>query len=339
MPPPRLYCDFFGLRERPFTLVPDPDAIFWSEQHRRAYMILEYALMSRAPVTLITGEIGAGKTTLVQALLRGAGEDVTIGLVSNAQGSRGDVLSWALASLGIPAPSEDYVRKFQALEAFLISEYAAGRRVVLIFDEAQNLSAEGIEQLRLLTNVNSGKDELIQLVLVGQPELRQMVLDPSLRQLAQRITAAFHLGPMEKADVRAYLAHRMRAAGGAGTEFSIRAADAIHEATGGVPRLVNQLADFALLYAWSADRPKIGIETVRAVQKDEVFFWQASRDEAAAAADPKADPEAGGAPAEEAADERREGRPVWRHGGGMDDLERDRLRARVNRLRKGMDRS
>ena len=314
---PRLYCEFFGLRERPFTLVPDPDAIYWSEQHRRAFMILEYALMSRAPITLITGEIGAGKTTLVQALLRQVGGEVTIGLVSNAQGSRGEVLGWVLASLGVPKPEGGYVAMFQALESFLLSEYAAGRRVAMIFDEAQNLSAEGIEELRLLTNINSGKDELIQLILVGQPELRQMVLDPSLKQLAQRITAAFHLGPMEKDGVRAYLAHRMRAAGGTGNEFSITAADAIYEATGGVPRLVNQLADFALLYAWSSERRKIGIETIRAVQKDEVFFWQASREEAIAAEETAAKAEA----------------PEWRMPPPSTEGERGRVKARLNRLR------
>lgn len=150
--------------------------IYWSPSHRRAFSILEFGIMSRAPITLITGEIGAGKTTLLQALLNRIEEDVTIGLVSNAQGGRGELLQWILNSLGLPVDEDtSYVAMFQKLRDFMVEEYADGRRVILIFDEAQNLSLEGLEELRMLTNVNSNKDELVQLILVGQPELRDMV--------------------------------------------------------------------------------------------------------------------------------------------------------------------
>ena len=278
-----LYAEFFGLDARPFTLVPDPSFLYWSEQHKRAFLVLEFGIMSRAPITLITGEIGSGKTTLVQELLRRISEQVTIGLVSNAQGSRGEILRWVLHALGLSAPAgggqSDYVEMFQTLQEFLVDEYAQGRRVALIFDEAQNLSPEGLEELRMLTNINSGKDELIQLILVGQPELRAMVLAPSMRQLAQRVAASFHLERMGGAMVRAYIAHRLRRAGGTGEEFTTEACDAVHAATQGVPRLVNQLCDFAMLYAWSADTPQVTDETVESVLADGVFFGGRSLNE------------------------------------------------------------
>ena len=278
-----LYAEFFGLDARPFTLVPDPSFLYWSEQHKRAFLVLEFGIMSRAPITLITGEIGSGKTTLVQELLRRISDQVTIGLVSNAQGSRGEILRWVLHALGLPAPSgggqADYVEMFQTLQEFLVDEYAQGRRVALIFDEAQNLSPEGLEELRMLTNINSGKDELIQLILVGQPELRRMVLAPSMRQLAQRVAASFHLERMGAGMVHAYIAHRLRRAGGTGEEFTPEACDAVHAATQGVPRLINQLCDFAMLYAWSANTALVTDETVENVLADGVFFGGRSLDD------------------------------------------------------------
>lgn len=268
-----LYVDFFGLRERPFTLVPDPSYLYWSPQHRRAFAVLEFGIMSRAPITLVTGEIGAGKTTLLQALLGKIEEEVTIGLISNAQGGRGELIQWILNALSVEiSPGASYVQMFQVLQDFLIEEYAAGRRVILIFDEAQNLSIEGLEELRMLTNVNSNKDELVQLILVGQPELRDMVRGPKMRQLAQRVAASFHLKVMDAETLTGYVAHRLRVAGGSGEEFTREACALIYEHTGGVPRLVNQLCDFAMLYAWSGEQHRITEETVAQVIEDGVFF-------------------------------------------------------------------
>ena len=274
-----LYAPFFGLRERPFNLVPDPDFIFWSAQHRRAFTVLEYGILSQAPITLVTGEIGSGKTTLVQALLASLGDDLTVGLVSNAQGGRGDLLSWVLGALGIEVPTgTPYAEMFGILQRFLVQEYADGRRVALIFDEAQNLSAEGIEELRMLTNINTGKDELVQLILVGQPELRDIVRGPGMRQLAQRVAAAFHLGSMDADTVAEYIAHRLRHVGGTGEEFAPEAAAQIAEVSGGVPRLVNQLADMAMVYAWSNNLREIGPEIVEAMLADGLFIWDSPED-------------------------------------------------------------
>jgi type II secretory pathway predicted ATPase ExeA len=268
-----IYTTHFGLRERPFTLVPDPDFLFWSEHHRRAYGMLEYGLLTRAPITLVTGEVGAGKTTLLQHLLRSIEEDVSIGLISNAHGDRGELLRWVLLALGQTAESQDtYVDLFGRFQQYLISEYAAGRRIILIFDEAQNLSRESLEELRMFTNINAGKDELLQLVLVGQPELRDMVRRPDLTQFAQRVAAAVHLPAMDVGMVRDYIRHRLEVAGGAGDIFALSAADAIYEATGGVPRLINQLCDLCMVYAYSRDQKRVLRLNVQQVLDDGVFF-------------------------------------------------------------------
>ncbi|WP_109465535.1 ExeA family protein [Albibacillus kandeliae] len=272
------YLSYFGLNQRPFTLLPDPEFLYWSDQHRRGYAVLEYGIMSRAPITILTGEIGAGKTTLLQKLLGQVEAGVTIGLISNAQGNRGEILQWVLNALDVQFDQNaSYVQNFQKLQDFLVDEYAQGRRVILVFDEAQNVSIEGLEELRMLTNINSNKDELIQLILVGQPELRDLIRDPRMNQLAQRVAASFHLNRMSKDGTQAYIEHRMRTAGGTGNEFTSEAAELIFKATNGVPRLINQLCDFGLLYAWTDDSREVEERLIRSVLDDGTFFWADSR--------------------------------------------------------------
>ncbi|MEE3070374.1 MAG: AAA family ATPase [Pseudomonadota bacterium] len=269
-----MYAGHFGLKERPFTLLPDPDFIYWSPQHKRAYSVLEIGLLSRAPITLITGAVGSGKTTLLRRLLEHVDDELTVGLISNAQGGRGELMRWTLNAFGVPIPDQnaDYVQLFQTFVDFLLDEYSQGRRVVLIIDEAQNLSAEGLEELRMLTNVNSNKDELVQLVLVGQPELRAMVLEHGLRQLAQRVAASFHLERMSAKAVQDYIQHRLRRAGGTGSEITPDAVERIYLHTSGTPRLINQLADLSMMYAWTDDATVVTSETVESVIRDGVFF-------------------------------------------------------------------
>lgn len=266
------YTSFFGFSERPFTLLPDPDFLFWSDQHKRAYTVLEYGIASRAPLTVVTGEIGAGKTTLIQRLLATLDEDITIGLISNAQGGRGDLLRWVLYALNVEVGSDDdYITLFKRFLNFVVGQYAEGRHVVLVIDEAQNLTVETLEELRMLTNVNSNKDELLQLILVGQPELRTVISSPMLVQFAQRISVTYHLRPLDENDTRAYIQHRLRHVGGTGDEFSTYAIKRIYVESGGVPRLVNKLCDLALVYAAASDRKVVGIELVRELVADGVF--------------------------------------------------------------------
>ncbi|WP_424971863.1 ExeA family protein [Dinoroseobacter sp. S76] len=268
-----LYSDYFGLRERPFKLLPDPDFLFWSKIHKRAYAVMEYGILSSAPITVVTGEVGAGKTTLLQRLLRSIDDMVTIGLISNAQGGRGELLKWVLNALSVPSePTDDYVELFQRLQDFLVSEYAEGRRVIIIIDEAQNLSSEGLEELRMLTNINSNKDEVLQLVLVGQPQLRKMIMHPDLQQFAQRVSAFYHIPAMDRETVGEYVAHRMKHAGGTGTEFTDQSLDRIYQASEGVPRLVNKLCDFALLYTATENRQVVTASAVDEVLSDGIFI-------------------------------------------------------------------
>lgn len=264
-----LYNTHFGFRERPFSLSPDPDFLFWSPAHKRAFTVLEYGLATHAPLTVVTGEVGTGKTTLIQALLSRLDEDLTVGLISNAQGDRGDLLRWILNALDVRVDaSEDYVFLFQRFVDFVLNEYSEGRRVVLIIDEAQNLGADMLEELRMLTNVNSGKDELLQLVLLGQPELRQLIRQPQLRQFAQRVSATYHLNPMDLPTTRAYIRHRLTHVGGTGDEFTPGAVRHIFEEAEGIPRVINKLCDLALVYASSADHDKVGLPTIRELVGD-----------------------------------------------------------------------
>lgn len=268
-----IYTGYFGLSARPFAISPDPDMLFWSMTHRRAYSLMEYAIVTRAPITLVTGEVGAGKTLLVQHLLRNVGDDVIFGLVSQVRGKAEDVLPWVLLALGEPAePHDSMVDLFSRFEERLIREYAAGRRVVLVFDEAQNLSDQALEQVRTLTNMNTGTDELLQVFLVGQSGLQDRIMGSSLQPLAQRIGAACHLPAMDAQTTGEYVRHRLKAVGGKEEIFTEDAVDLVHERTGGLARLVNQLCDFSMVYAFSKGNPQIDRMTVMQVINDGVFF-------------------------------------------------------------------
>jgi general secretion pathway protein A len=264
-----IYTAHFGLAERPFTLLPDPDFLYWSESHARAYAMLEYGMLTHAPITVITGEIGAGKTTLLRHLLRQLPEDITVGLISNAQGNRGELLHWVLMALGVTTDmGASYVQLFAQFQDFLIEEYASGRRTMLIFDEAQNLSVETLEELRMFSNINADKDELLQLVLVGQPELRDLIAQPRLVQFAQRVAAEYHLPGMTAEGVRDYIHHRLAVAGADREIFTPAACECVHLASRGVPRLVNQICDYALVYAFTDGRDTVDAGVIEQVVTD-----------------------------------------------------------------------
>jgi type II secretory pathway predicted ATPase ExeA len=274
-----IYTEYFGLNARPFTLVPDPDFLFWSPSHKRAYAMLEYGIVTCAPITLITGEVGSGKTTILHHLLKKIDTGIRIGLVSNAQGPRGELLRWVLMALDQKTGPEDtYVDLFEKFQLYLIDEYARGNRVVIIFDEAQNLGREALEELRMFTNINSNKDELLQLGLVGQPELRDMVRRPDLRQFAQRVVANFHLEAMDSRTVQAYIQHRLQKAGATKSIFNRPACELVYENTGGIPRLVNQLCDLAMVYTFTNNQKIVTARIVQQVLDDGAFFGAGAYD-------------------------------------------------------------
>jgi len=267
-----MYEEFYGLTEKPFSIQPDPSFLYWGRGHRLAYAMLEYGVVNQAGISVITGEIGCGKTTLVHRLLDQLSDTHTVALLSNIQAGRGELLSWVLMGFGEPYVGKTHVEMFAQLQQFFIREYAKGRRVVLIIDEAQNLSVDMLEELRMLSNINAGKDQLLQLILVGQPQLKDLLSRPDMLQLAQRIGSDFHLTPLTREEVRAYIDTRMTIAGARPGVFTDEATDMIAEQSRGVPRVINIIADTALVYAFSAQDAHVTGETIRAVIRDKIDY-------------------------------------------------------------------
>jgi type II secretory pathway predicted ATPase ExeA len=263
-----MYERHFGFTVKPFAQTPDPAFLYASRQHAMALTMLEYGLESQAPFSLLTGSIGSGKTTLVRRLVRQLGDRVKVGLVSHTHSRFQSIHGWALSALGIVSSAKSDIAIYEALVGSLVHEYAQGRRTLLIFDEAQNLSVEVLEELRLLSNINSEKDLVLQLLLVGQPELRAKLSRPELKQFAQRVSVYFHLKSLERAETHAYIRHRLTIAGGNPSLFRPDAMDLLYTRTRGVPRLLNQLCDFALVYGFADRRTEIDADLIAQVMRD-----------------------------------------------------------------------
>jgi general secretion pathway protein A len=263
-----MYERHFGFTSKPFALTPDPAFLYLSRQHAMAMTMLEYGLESQAAFSLLTGDIGSGKTTLVRRLLRGLGDQVAVGLISNTHVGFRSIHGWALSALGIVPHDDSDIAKYEALVDSFVREYGSGRRTLLILDEAQNLSVDVLEELRLLSNVNSEKDLVLQVLLVGQPELRTKLAGPELRQFAQRISVDFHLRPLDRHETDAYIRHRLSVAGGDDALFQPEAIDMVYARTNGVPRLLNQLCDFTLVYAFAEGRSSIDADLISQVVRD-----------------------------------------------------------------------
>lgn len=263
-----MYKDFFGLKDKPFNLTPDPDYLYLSAKHKVGLSMLEYGLMETAAgITLITGEVGAGKTTIVRKLLSGLDYDkITLGIIRNTGTIQKQLISWVASAFGIDHEGKDDVSVFRDFQAFLIAEYGAGKRSVLIVDEAQNLSPGALEDLRMLTNINADKDQLLQIVLVGQPELLDILSKQEMSQIAQRVSVEYHLEPLNFEEVIEYVNHRFEVAGGASQVFDEAAVKAIYFFSGGVPRLVNNLCDYALVHAYAMGKKIVDFETALAIR-------------------------------------------------------------------------
>jgi general secretion pathway protein A len=263
-----MYERHFGFTVKPFALTPDPAFLYPSRQHAMALTMLEYGLASQAGFSLLTGDIGSGKTTLVRKLLRQLGDDVSVGIITNTHRRFKSVYGWALSALNLTSSGDSDIAKYEALVDAFVQEYARGRRTLLIFDEAQNLSVEVLEELRLLSNVNSEKDLVLQILLVGQPELREKLCRPELMQFAQRVSVDFHLRPLDPHETQAYIRHRLEVAGGAPSLFRAEAIELIHARTRGVPRLLNQLCDYALVYAFADGLKTIDADLIAQLVRD-----------------------------------------------------------------------
>jgi type II secretory pathway predicted ATPase ExeA len=263
-----MHESFFGFRETPFSLLPDPAFLFLSNKHQRALSMLQYALMHRAGFAILSGQIGSGKTTLTRYLLNDMEEGVTVGLLANTHFSIGELMHWVMMSFGIKHRGMDEIECYEAFCKFVFREYAQGRRAVLIIDEAQNMSVAMLEELRLLSNINADKSHMLQLILVGQPEFRETLRDPMLTQLRQRVSVAYHLDHLACKDTYKYIRHRLRIAGAKMSPFRAGSYDLIHEYSGGIPRMINIICDTALVYAYGAGRKTIDGKLVREVVND-----------------------------------------------------------------------
>jgi general secretion pathway protein A len=266
-----MYEAFYGLTEKPFSILPDPDLIYWGRTHRMAFSMLEFGVINNAGFTVITGEIGSGKTTLVRYLLRRLNPKINVGLISNTPHGRDELLRWIMMSLNQPFDG-DYQALFKRFNKFLYAQYANGNRTILIIDEAQNLGWEALEELRMLSNINADKYQYLQLILVGQPQLRDLLRSPQLIQFAQRVSSDFHLKPLDPTDVAQYIDHRLKAAGAKTQLFSPEACAAIAKASQGVPRVINVLCDTALVYGFAISATQITPELVREVINDKRDF-------------------------------------------------------------------
>jgi general secretion pathway protein A len=260
-----MYLKHFDLSERPFSITPDPRFLYMSARHREALAHLLYGLGEGGGFVQLTGEVGTGKTTICRCLLEQVPENVDIAMVLNPKVTAAELIATVCDELGVSYPAESNSIKLlvDILNHYLLDAFARGRRTVLIIDEAQNLSADVLEQVRLLTNLETSTQKLLQIILIGQPELRNLLARDDMRQLSQRVTARYHLEPISRDEADAYIRHRLQICGASKTIFDKRAVDRIHALSGGIPRLINVLCDRALLGAYVEGSSQVDGKVVR----------------------------------------------------------------------------
>ncbi|CUQ65381.1 ExeA family protein [Candidatus Nitrospira inopinata] len=263
-----MYESFYRLRAKPFSLLPDPEFLFLSGRHKPGLNVLEYGLLNRAVFTVLTGEPGTGKTTLLNKMLEEHRGRFAVGVIGTTHPNDTSLLPWVADAFGLDVSGLDTVSQFRRITSYLKHTFSAGRQVLLIVDEAQNLNLQMLEDLRLLSNLNDGRQIGLQIVLAGQPTLRAMLTRPDMRQFAQRITVDYALEPLSEADVRAYIRHRLAIVGGDPHLFTDYACSLVCRLSGGIPRLINQLCDLSLAYGFGDGKERITAAIVLQVASD-----------------------------------------------------------------------
>lgn len=263
-----MYESFYGLNERPFHIVPNPAYLYLSPKHQNALLYLEYGLMESVGFILLTGEIGIGKTTLIRHILNQLGSDMEVAVIFNTNVSSDQLLSLILQELEIVPEDGNKAKKLDTLYNFLIEKYAEKKRVLLVIDEAQNLSEEALEEVRMLSNLQSDDHMLLQIMLVGQPELKAKLKNPSLAQLTQRIAVNYHLSALTREETGLYIDYRLEKAGGRPNLFTTEAVDIIYQASGGIPRSINLICDAALVYGFADELDTIDTSIIEQVMQD-----------------------------------------------------------------------
>ena len=253
-----MYTDFFNLSAKPFELLPNPKFLYLSKGHRKALSYLQYGIQERAGFTLLTGEVGSGKTTLVRDIINKISADVTLSMIFNTRVDGYQLIAMINEDFGLTTEGKDKVQLITELNDFLLEECSSNRQPIIIIDEAQNLSTEALEEIRLLSNLENDNFKMMQIILVGQPELKQIIAQPSLRQLRQRISISCHLNPLNRKESEEYIYHRLGTVGNRDcVKFHDGVFDAIFKFSGGVPRLINLICDFLLLSAFVEETHEI----------------------------------------------------------------------------------
>ncbi len=264
-----MYESFFGLKEKPFNLTPDPDYIYMSPAHENAFTHLEYALAENKGFVVITGEIGAGKTTLINFLLNKIPQDVDVGIINNTSVAPGQFIRMICEEFEVGVKGTTKAGMLDRFHGFLMERFSEKKRVVLIIDEAQNLSIRTLEEIRMLSNLEAEKQHLIQIILAGQPELRAKLKKKELEQLAQRVTVHCHLVGLDSEEVARYIRHRLFVAGADQRElFTQEAIETVFQNSRGIPRIINILCDAALVYGFADELPLIDARIVEDVVND-----------------------------------------------------------------------
>lgn len=274
-----MYEKFYGLKGNPFSIQPDPDYLFFGRRHTYAYAMMEYGIRDKAGFIVISGDIGCGKTTLVRHLLNNLSSNLTVGLVYNTHRDIADLLEWIMLAFGLPYEGKSKVALYDAFQRFLIEQYGLGKSVLLIIDEAQNINPDALESLRMLSNINADKHQLLQIMLVGQPQLKELLSRPELLQFAQRIAVDFHIKPIETEDVQHYIQHRLLVAGRETPLFTPDACAKIAATTKGIPRRMNVLCNTALVYGFSSEAELINANIIEEVLSDKAEFSSLSNQE------------------------------------------------------------
>lgn len=264
-----MYEKYFSLKHKPFELTPNPDFLFRSSTHKKAITYLDYGIKERVGFILLTGEVGSGKTTIIRNLVKNLSGSVNLSRVNNTKVSSEQLISMINEDFGLEVEGKSKTRLLSELNTFLVEQYAKKMQPILLIDEAQNLSPDLLEEIRLLSNLETDKAKLIQIILVGQPELKTTLMLPELVQLRQRININYHIAPLSVYEIAEYIKHRLTVAGNPDAiELQDEMLHIIHKFSRGIPRLINILCDFALLTAFVEGREKVDLDIVREVSKD-----------------------------------------------------------------------